>query len=92
MMHEDRFDQAAKALAATSHRRDFLKLAASTAAGGVLALLAATGASAMEAPTTQTSHGKKCPAGMFACGKNCCDGGGDVVCHNGMCCLPPRCY
>lgn len=91
MMSEDRFDQLAKAVA--SPRREFLKLAASVAAGGLLALIAATGASAMEAPGSRTSNGKKCPAGMVACGKTCCDtSGGDLVCHNGVCCLPPRCY
>ena len=92
MMQVDRFDQLAMALASTSPRRDFFKLAAGMTAGSVLSLLGGTGALAMEASSSRTSHGKKCPAGMFACGKNCCDAGGDVVCHNGICCLPPRCF
>ena len=83
-MDENEFDRLSRAVGVTPSRRNFLRLLGGSAIGGFLGIAGVA---------VTYAGGKKCPPGSIRCGGGCCDtSGGDLVCRNGTCCLPPRCF
>jgi hypothetical protein len=84
----DRFEGAAREIAAGTSRRRALGLLAASVAGGLVALFGAAPAEAERCRRTGEScrEGKRCCTGV-CCGGVCCAAG--QVCQSGTCVTPP---